>query len=80
MLEHSIGRLNGGNAVQQINVVDPRPEAALKSLKDLGVPDSSIDRFEHVSQWGEDLIANAPTPRTGSHSRSTPTETSASPP
>lgn len=59
MLEDSIGRLNGGNAVQQIDVVDPYPEAALKSLKDLGVPDSSINRFKHVSQWVEDLIANA---------------------
>jgi hypothetical protein len=33
MLEHSIGRLNRGNAVQQIDVVDPYPKAALESLR-----------------------------------------------
>jgi hypothetical protein len=60
MLEHSIGRLNRGNAVQQIDVVDPYPKAALESLAGLGVPDSKIRLFEDVSQWVDDLVANDP--------------------
>lgn len=60
MLEHSLGRLNKGDAVQQIDVVDPFPAATLKSLDDLGVPDASIKHFEDVSQWVEDLVATAP--------------------
>ena len=54
MLEHSTGRPNGGNAVQQIDVVDPYPQATLQSPKDLGVPASSITHFEDVELWVED--------------------------
>mgnify|MGYP003575560077 CR=1 FL=1 len=60
MLEHTIGRLSRNNSRQQIDVVDPYPDAVLASLASLGVPDSKIKTFDDVSRWVDDLAASAP--------------------